>query len=297
MSNNSQVMRKHGKTFFWASHFLDKKVAARLFAIYEFCREVDDVIDQKKQGIKHEEQLKKNILTWRSNKHNLIFQPFNDFEKKLFPGKNLFNEFFKGQESDIAQKQPANMTDLLIYCYRVAGVVGLMICDTFGIKDQGLRYFAIDLGIAMQLTNIARDIYEDARNNRIYLPVSLVGQKKTKVLLGSNIDEKLLINKARDQLINKAELYYESGYKGINYLPKQSQRAVRVAATLYQCIGIKIKKKKVSYDSDRVYLNSFEKLFHTICTLKNNKMNIKQPPEHNHLLHYAIKEMPGAHRL
>ena len=121
--------------------------------------------------------------------------------------------------------------------------------------------------------------------------------KKTKVLLGSNIDEKLLINKARDQLINKAELYYESGYKGINYLPKQSQRAVRVAATLYQCIGIKIKKKKVSYDSDRVYLNSFEKLFHTICTLKNNKMNIKQPPEHNHLLHYAIKEMPGAHRL
>ena len=62
MSNNSQVMRKHGKTFFWASHFLDKKVAARLFAIYEFCREVDDVIDQKKQGIKHEEQLKKKYF-------------------------------------------------------------------------------------------------------------------------------------------------------------------------------------------------------------------------------------------
>jgi len=296
MNKYSNVMRKHGKTFFWASQFLDKKVATRLFAIYEFCREVDELIDKKNKGVNYEEKLRNNIKIWRSNKKNLIFQPFSNIEKKFIPGQSLFNEFFNGQESDIKQKQPNNMNDLLIYCYRVAGVVGLMICDTFGIKNQKLRYFAIDLGIAMQLTNIARDIYEDAENNRIYIPLSLIGKKKPKDLLTTNTDEKLLINKARDQLINKAELYYESGFRGVSYLPNQSQRAVRVAATLYQCIGRKIQKKKVSYDSYRVYLNAFEKLYRTIFILKNNKMSKKQPSYHNHLLHYSIKTMPGAHR-
>jgi phytoene synthase len=296
MSNNSKVMRKHGKTFFWASRFLDKKVATRLYAIYKFCREVDDLIDQKNKGLNYEEKLKKNINGWRSSKKNLIFQPFFNIEKNFIPGQILFNEFFNGQESDIRQKQPISMNDLLIYCYRVAGIVGLMICDTFGIKDQKLRYFAIDLGIAMQLTNIARDIYEDAENNRIYIPVSLIGEKKPKDLLGTKADERLLINKARDQLINKSDLYYESGFRGVSYLPNKSQRAVRVAATLYQCIGRKIQTKKVSYDSHRVHLNTFEKLYRTIFILKNNKMHMKQPSEHNHLLHYPIKTMPGAHR-
>jgi len=289
-------MRKHGKTFFWASQFLDKKVATRLYAIYEFCREVDDLIDKKNKDLNYEEKLINNIKTWRSNKQNLIFQPFSMIEKKFIPSQGLFNEFFNGQESDIKQKQPTSMNDLLIYCYRVAGVVGLMICDTFGIKDQELRYFAIDLGIAMQLTNIARDIYEDAENNRIYMPASLIGEQKPKDLLVTNTDEKLLINNARDQLINTAEVYYQSGYRGISYLPNQSQRAVRVAATLYRSIGIKIKIKKVSYDSPRVYLNTFEKLYRTIFILKNNKIQIKKPSGHNHLLHYAIKNMPGAHR-
>jgi phytoene synthase len=289
-------MRKHGKTFFWASRFLDKKVATRLYAIYEFCREVDDLIDQQNKGLNYEEKLRESIKGWRLSKQNLIFKPFSNIEKIFIPGQSLFNEFFNGQESDIKQKQPTSMNNLLIYCYRVAGVVGLMICDTFGIKDQKLRYFAIDLGIAMQLTNIARDIYEDAENNRIYIPISLIGEKKPKDLLVTNTDENLLINKARDQLINKAELYYESGFRGVSYLPNQSQRAVRVAATLYQCIGRKIQKKKVSYDSHRVYLNAFEKLYRTIFILKNNKMSKKQPSYHNHLLHYSIKTMPGAHR-
>jgi len=296
MNNYKNVMRKHGKTFFWASQFLDKKVATRLYAIYEFCREVDDLIDKKNKDLNYEEKLINNIKTWRSNKQNLIFQPFSMIEKKFIPSQGLFNEFFNGQESDIKQKQPTSMNDLLIYCYRVAGVVGLMICDTFGIKDQELRYFAIDLGIAMQLTNIARDIYEDAENNRIYMPASLIGEQKPKDLLVTNTDEKLLINNARDQLINTAEVYYQSGYRGISYLPNQSQRAVRVAATLYRSIGIKIKIKKVSYDSPRVYLNTFEKLYRTIFILKNNKIQIKKPSGHNHLLHYAIKNMPGAHR-
>ena len=141
MSNYSGVMRQHGKTFFWATWFLEKKTAGHLYAIYAFCRRIDDLIDNAPAGDGFYEDFYSIANAWEKDKFSGAFDEFKGMKKSILPREAIIREFLKGQASDIAYNQPKNIDELLVYCYQVAGAVGLMICDVIGIKDHQLKYF------------------------------------------------------------------------------------------------------------------------------------------------------------
>jgi phytoene synthase len=291
MNNYSKVMQKHGKSFFWASWFLDKNTANKLFTVYALCRRLDDLVDTSNENSEAKEEIARVISLTNNNQYKETFEEFKSIDSKLHPRQDIIIEFLKGQLSDLDFRQPNDLDQLLKYCYRVAGVVGLMICDVLDIRDSKLRYFAIDFGIAMQLTNICRDIKEDAQIGRIYLPKNETASLAIGNFKSPSNTDLIIINSSRDKLIKLADKYYQSGMYGINQLPIKIKRSFRVASNIYQGIGHKILQKRCSFNEQRVYLSKFEKLNLTIKTfLKRSKSNDR--PLHQKKLHASLQNLP-----
>ena len=151
--NNKNIIYNNSKTFFWASIFLPKSILNKVINIYSFCRTYDDIVDEG-LPITSSQDAKK----------------LEEIIRSYGISQNLIDELISGINSDVNFKRYKNNDELLRYCYKVAGVVGLMMSQALEIRNLEAKYFAIDLGIAMQLTNIARDISQDYDKNRIYLP-------------------------------------------------------------------------------------------------------------------------------
>ena len=166
-----------------------------------------------------------------------------------------------------------------------------MICDVLDIRDSKLRYFAIDFGIAMQLTNICRDIKEDAQIDRIYLPKNETASLAIGNFRSPSNTDLMIINSSRDKLIKLADRYYQSGIYGINQLPKKIKRSFMVASNIYQGIGHKIIQKRCSFNEQRVYLSIFEKLNLTIKTFLKRPKFINRPL-HEKKLHALLQDLP-----
>ena len=284
MKKQAQIIQKYGKTFYWASFFLDKNIKLRLFSIYAFCRKIDDMVDNNKKELnKHlEKNFQKKI------------EGFVGLEKRFNPSKKIMNQFILGQKSDLSHKQPRSINELTIYCYRVAGIVGLMVCDALEIKDINIRRYAIDLGIAMQLTNICRDIKEDSVIGRVYLPQNLVGNLKARDIEIPNKNAYKKIKLCQNTLLHLADDYYASAELAIPLLPGRTSLAIRIASKLYQAIGRKISNKNISYLDGRVFVTKYEKLKITFVNILPKKYPI-QLNSHNKKLHTAIMNLPGAH--
>ena len=285
MRKQSQIIQKYGKTFYWASFFLEKSVKLRLFSIYAFCRKVDDLVDENNTS---DNYIKNNF--------HKIRKEFDGLEKKFHPSKEVVNEFMLGQQSDLSHKQPKSIDELIVYCYRVAGVVGLMVCDALEVRDPKKRYFAIDLGIAMQLTNISRDIHEDSAMGRVYLPQSLVGKLKASDV---NIPDKEIFKKidlCQKKLLNLANEYYDSAEIAIPFLPGKASLTIKIASKLYQEIGKKIIKKNISYIAGRVFVTKYEKLKITLINIFSNNKSYNELIIHKIKMHSAIRQLPGAHK-
>ena len=284
MKKQVQIIQKYGKTFYWASFFLEKSIKLRLFSIYAFCRRIDDLVDGNK---------KNQNKNFKDNFHKKI-EEFVNLEKKFYPKKAIVNQFMLGQQSDLVHTQPKSLDELIVYCYRVAGIVGLMVCDALEVKDIKIRQYAIDLGIAMQLTNICRDIKEDAAMGRIYLPQALVGKLKANQL---NIPNKKIFTKIQScqkLLLSLADKYYASAENAIPFLPGKTSLAIRIASKLYQAIGKKIVHKKISYLESRVFITRIEKLKITLINVLSSKKSDNKLSIHNAELHSAIQNLPGA---
>ncbi len=291
MNNYSKVMRKHGKSFFWASWFLDKNTANKLYAVYALCRRLDDLVDTSNKNSEAYEEIAKIISLSNNTQYNEIFEEFKSIDSNLHPRQDIVIEFLKGQLSDLDFRQPSDLGQLLKYCYRVAGVVGLMICDVLDIHDSNLRYFAIDFGIAMQLTNICRDIKEDAQIGRIYLPKNETASLGIDNFKAPSNTDLMIIDGSRDKLIKLADTYYQSGVCGIYQLPKKIKRSFMVASNIYQGIGHKIIRKRCSFNENRVYLSKFEKLNLTFKTVLKRSKFIDRPL-HEKNLHTSLHNLP-----
>ena len=291
MNNYSKVMQKHGKSFYWASWFLDKNTANKLFTVYALCRRLDDLVDTSNENPEAKEEIARVISLTNNNQYKEAFEEFKSIDSKLHPRQDIIIEFLKGQLSDLDFRQPNDLGQLLKYCYRVAGVVGLMICDVLDIRDSKLRYFAIDFGIAMQLTNICRDIKEDAQIGRIYLPKNETASLAIGNFRSPSNTDLIIINSSRDKLIKLADEYYQSGICGINQLPKKIKRSFMVASNIYQGIGHKIIKKKCSFNEQRQYLSKFEKLNLTIKTFLKRSKSVDRPL-HEKKLHASLQNLP-----
>ena len=262
--NPSTDLKREGKSFYWASFFLPKKSKINAGILYSICRYFDDIADKHSQD--QTLYLKKSIEEIKNDKNNKV----NIFLKKNKIHNSIFIDLIEGLILDQKKIRIQNKEELIKYSYYVAGTVGLMMSKIIGVKNENAAKSAIDLGIGMQLTNIARDVYEDSKMKRIYLPANWIPNISLKNLNNSNEfssenDEK--ISKAIHKVISLSEKFYENGFAGMKYIPISSRLGIFIAANVYRGIGIKIKSNKKKYLRERIYLNFFEKFFITIKSL------------------------------
>ena len=279
--NDPNSIKKHGKSFYWASFFLpkrNKKIASELYSI---CRFFDDLADEN-----DDDQTK-----WLSEEFKKINDDLNHPINIFFRSNNIslevLGDLINGLIKDQKKVRIKNEKELIEYSYQVAGTVGLMMSPIIMVNDNKANKHAIDLGIAMQLTNIARDIYDDALMNRIYLPQDWIENIEIEELRYNLSGKKLFhIEEATRKIIELSETYYKNGFAGMKYIPVKTRLAIFFAAKIYRAIGQKIKKKGYKYSSERVYVTKFEKLLVTLTSipeffLLNHKYNKYQTIREN----------------
>ena len=260
---NTYSIKSEGKSFYWASFFLPKKNRIAASRLYSICRYLDDVADNSK--LDTSSQIKNIFNQIKENESSEI----NIFFKKNNINLGILKDLIDGLISDQQNVRVTDERELIDYSYKVAGTVGLMMLPIINTKDAEARKHAIDLGIAMQLTNIARDVYEDAKMNRLYLPKEWLGQVSVSDLIDNKLDDqkKRLIELSIKNLIELSDKFYANGFSGMKFIPLRTRLAIFFAAKIYKGIGEKIKSGGYVYKLERIYLNKLEKLWITIISI------------------------------
>ena len=260
---NTYSIKSEGKSFYWASFFLPKKNRIAASRLYSVCRYLDDVADNSK--LDTSSQIKNIFNQIKENESSEI----NIFFKKNNINLGILKDLIDGLISDQQNVKVKDEKELIDYSYKVAGTVGLMMLPIINTKDAEARKHAIDLGIAMQLTNIARDVYEDAKMNRLYLPKEWLGQVSISDLIDNKLDDqkKKLIELSIKNLIELSDKFYANGFSGMKFIPLRTRLAIFFAAKIYKGIGEKIKSGGYVYKLERIYLNKLEKLWITIISI------------------------------
>ena len=254
-------LEKHGKSFYWASFFLPNKSKDAASQLYSICRYFDDLADESST-----DQSEKLIYEFEQI-YSKAEHPINRFFKKNNIPIAILGDLIQGLIRDQKLVRIKTEKDLIEYSYQVAGTVGLMMQPLILVKNKEANKHAVDLGIAMQLTNIARDIYEDAIMNRVYLPKEWLGETSIEQLKNSLHEIQPQMGQILRKLVNLSEIYYQNGFSGMKYIPLKTRLAIFFAAKIYRAIGIKIKNNNYSYSKKRVYLNKFNKIWVTITSL------------------------------
>ena len=247
----NNYLSKYAKSFNWAGFFLPKRTYLKCSNLYDFCRTLDNIADDEGEtGIKL-----RRFLNFKDNFNIKEFQ--NPVIKNMWElmdeyniSKNIVYDLFDGVESDIQNKVKLNSKkELLIYSYRVAGTVGLMMAKILNVTSSNSLKSAIDLGIAMQLTNISRDIVEDSKNKRFYIKQDFETIKET---------------------LATADLFYESSFSSIKDIPLSLRFSILVARRVYRQIGRNIIKKQTiqNYNqSGKIFVSNSGKIFQTILSI------------------------------
>ena len=176
-------------------------------------------------------------------------------------------DLITGVESDLGEVRLATMAELEQYCYRVAGTVGLMMTAALDVTTPEALPHAVDLGIAMQLTNICRDVREDALQGRRYLPAALVGPLDPAELVAPTGATRATAVGAVHTLLHLADRYYASGEAGLKYLPRGARFGILVAARLYRQIGHVLRRRDADCWSSRAYVGGPGKVGVTLRAL------------------------------
>ena len=247
----SNLLKKHAKSFYWASFFLSRDTLDKCSSLYNFCRTLDDIADDNnKLEVKKEifSKFKKDFENKDPN-NQIINDMWSIIDSENI-SKKIVIDLFDGVETDLEEKvEITSKKDLLIYSYRVAGTVGLMMSKILKVNNKEALKGAIDLGIAMQLTNIARDVCEDKARNRQYVRQDF-----------SSIKE----------IIGESQIFYENSFNSISNIPFRSRFSVIVARRVYRKIGDYILKQKNidNYNkAGKIYVPMFEKVIQTFLSV------------------------------
>ena len=255
-------IRFYGKSFYWAGKFLEKEVFEDCSTLYAFCRVIDNLVDKKSNS---KTNVKKFIKDYQSQNSKIqVNKEFKKIETKYQIPKKYINDLFYGINLDTKTVKIKSTKEIIKYSYYVAGTVGAMMSYIFQTsKPQAIKH-AINLGIAMQLTNISRDVLKDAYLNRIYLPKNMLNEEITaKDIIKKKFNKKHLFLVIK-KIIFLSEKYYDNGNIGIKYLPKKVKFPIFLASSLYRGIGKKILSSSYNrYFLDRTYLNFMEKIIIT----------------------------------
>ena len=250
MDKNQSLISKHAKSFSWAGFFLSKETFRKCSILYDFCRTVDDIADEDGQL----DAKKKKFLEFKSefknkNFSNNIIKNIHKLLEEEDISHKIVNDLFDGVESDLKNKVNLNTKkDLLVYSYQVAGTVGLMMAKILKVKNQQSLRCAVDLGVAMQLTNISRDVIEDNNKNRSYIKADFNSISKTIFL---------------------ADIFYQSSFPAIKNIPMLSRFSILVARRIYKRIGYEIlcqKNIETYSNAGKIYVSASGKAVETFLS-------------------------------
>ncbi|MEQ1741995.1 MAG: presqualene diphosphate synthase HpnD [Candidatus Nitrotoga sp.] len=254
-----------GSSFYYSFMFLPPDKRRAITALYAFCREVDDVVDENS-----DENVARTTLAWWRTEVTAIYTgtPQHPVARALIPvvkqynlPQEHFHEIIDGMEMDLQQHQYVDFKALQLYCYRVASVVGLLAAEIFGYTDPNTLKYAHDLGLAFQLTNIIRDVGEDARRGRIYLPLGELA------LFGVHVSD-ILDNKESEGFqklmqfqIDRAQRYYQQALKQLPVADRKAQRTGLIMAAIYRATLEEIIASGCHVLKERVSLTPLHKLW------------------------------------
>jgi 15-cis-phytoene synthase len=254
-----------GSSFYYSFLFLPPNRRQAITALYAFCREVDDAVDETEDP----QIAATKLAWWRAEVDNLFKgQPQHPVTKALQGPVQEFNlqrehleEVIDGMEMDLRQTRYLDFKGLSLYCYRVASVVGLMAAEIFGSTLRETQKYAHDLGMAFQLTNIIRDVGEDARRGRIYLPIEDL--QKFGVTAADILNSRYSDNftALMNFQIERAERYYEQALAALPKADRKAQRPGLIMAAIYRTLLGEIKREKCRVLHQRISLTPLRKLW------------------------------------
>ena len=290
-----QVLAKHGKSFYWASLFLGSALADRAARLYQFCRFVDDLADgDLPDRFDSLEDIRTGLLDPQHPAVATIpeLDAFITLANKTNIPLNAAVELLDGMLRDQQPTALETEAQLLRYCHAVAGTVGLMMCRVLNCQQPRADSFAIDLGIAMQLTNIARVVLEDAQMDRRYLPAEwLDSTYSPETIARAEINIHLPVASAVNHLLALADRYYASALLGINLLPWRSRFSIIVALRVYGQIGHQLKRGGLQWWRGRTVVSKATKMRLSISSLVY--LIPKKVPNHKTSLHKHLKGLAG----
>ena len=250
MSDKS-YLSVYAKSFSWAGFFLPRETLKKCSVLYDFCRVADNIADDKDEiKVKERKFTEFENDFYQKKFDNLIIKNMWGIMEEFDISIKIVQDLLAGIKSDIKERVDLNSKkDLLIYSYRVAGTVGLMMAKILNVTKKNSLKSAIDLGIAMQLTNISRDVLEDSKNNRFYIEENFETISST---------------------VNLANRYYQDSFYAIKSIPISFRFSILVARRVYRKIGYKILKKKnlENYQrSGKIYVSNIEKVLETFLSI------------------------------
>ncbi len=270
-----EKVKESKSNFTWTFYFISKNRRDALVSLYAFCREIDDIVDNT---IDLEVATAK--INWWKNEINRLFHetPQHPVTKSLFNfidtyelNEAYFLEMLDGMEMDLKFNRYESFKQLQLYCYRVAGVVGILCVKILGFKNQTTLKFAHDLGIALQLTNIIRDVGEDARKNRIYVPLDELHQFNVSEDDILKFQENKNVSNLLIYQIERAENFYKSAYEKIPKEDVNSQIPGLLMGKIYETLLLEIKRDRPEQTlNHKVILPPFRKMLVIFkCFFKN----------------------------
>ena len=289
------VLQHHGKTFAWAARGLPPRQRTHAAVAYAFCRFADDAVDEApdvetaharladlEAQLAGERAADPLVTAWRQVAQTCGIAP------------EVVTHLLNGMRHDLHPVAIADDVALLTYAYQVAGVVGLLMCGVLDVTDPAAYPHAIDLGLGMQLTNICRDVAEDAARGRVYLPATRLaahGATPADVLAGrADAAERAVVA----ELLDLADRYYASGRDGLHYLPQPARQAIAVAGRLYQEIGHVLRERGCATRQGRVFVTGPRKAARTAQVLAETAVTWTWA-QHSHdvRLHAGLEGLPG----
>lgn len=254
-----------GSSFYYSFLFLPPERRRAIMALYAFCREVDDVVDEC-----HDVAIASTKLVWWRQEVERVADgqpqhPVGQALKAISPSihlpKELLLEIIDGMEMDLQQSRYLDFKGLSLYCYRVASVVGLLSAEIFGYQDRQTQKYAHDLGMAFQLTNIIRDVGEDARRGRIYIPMEELKQfnvPAADILNAKYSDNFTALMRFQYE---RAEKYYEQAFAQLPAIDRKSQRPGLIMAAIYRTLLDEIRREDFRVLHQRISLPPMRKLW------------------------------------
>ncbi|MEW5756706.1 MAG: presqualene diphosphate synthase HpnD [Pseudomonadota bacterium] len=273
---------KSGSSFYYSFLFLPARQRQAIMALYAFCREVDDVVDEA-----HDAALARIKLQWWRDEIKKTFEGQAQHPVAIALQETLqhydlpqehFREIIDGMEMDLEQNRYANFSALSLYCYRVASVVGLMAAEIFGYEDRSTLKYAHNLGIAFQLTNILRDVREDAQRNRIYIPQDELARFNVSdddILYGRQTEQATELMKFQAE---RAREYYRKAFELLPEQDRYAQRSGLIMAEIYLTVLAEIEADGYRVLERRISLTPLRKLWLAWKTARREKKRQRKMP-------------------